>query len=398
MHLSQKEIFKKHLAQTTPFPLMLEMERAQGSYIYGKDGKAFLDLISGIGVSNIGHGNEAVKNAIHEQVEKYMHLMVYGEYVQSPQINFAQLLVSKLPPSLNTVYFVNSGAEATDGALKLAKRVTGRSEIIAFKQAYHGSTHAALSLNSEEYYKNEFRPLLSDVRFLTFNDESELNQISHQTACVIVETVRGESGYMTADTGFYNELRLRCNEVGALLIFDEIQCGMGRTGSLFAFEQEKVVPDILLLGKALGGGMPIGAFISNEAHMKLLSNHPILGHITTFGGHPVVCAAGKSALEELLSLLLIDDVEMKSQQFRSKLKHPFIKNITGRGLMIALEFESFEMNKKIIDGCIEDGVITDWFLFATHKMRIAPPLTITDEEIAIACKIIIKNCEKFNSN
>jgi acetylornithine/succinyldiaminopimelate/putrescine aminotransferase len=323
-----------------------------------------------------------------------MHLMVYGEFVQAPQAMLAQKLTSLLPPSLNCVYFVNSGAEATDGALKLAKRVTGRREIVAFKHAYHGSTHAALSLNSEEEYKQSFRPLLPGVRFLTNGNMDDLEQITDQAACVIIEIVRGEAGYIPTDENFLRQLRSRCDQHRVLLIFDEIQTGMGRTGKLFAFEHSGVVPDILLAGKALGAGMPMGAFIAEDKLMMQLAEDPILGHITTFGGHPVICAAALAGVEELLSKRLMDEVAAKEALFRKLLVHPVIKSITGKGLMLALEFESFEFNKRLIDACILDGLITDWFLFATHKMRLAPPLVITDEEIKEACRIILKNLDQ----
>lgn len=395
MHISNRELFLHHQAQTTRFPLMLEFEKADGVYLYDKDGKAYLDLISGISVSSLGHGNAKVKQAIKDQVDRYMHLMVYGEYIQSPQVRLAQKLTSMLPPTLDCVYLVNSGAEATDGALKLAKRVTGRSEIIALKQAYHGSTHAALSLNSEEYYKQSFRPLLPDIRFLTHNRTEELQMISERTACVIVEVIRGESGYVVSDRNYLTALRERCNETGTLLLFDEIQSGMGRSGKMFAFEHVGVIPDILLLGKALGAGMPIGAFISSATHMMQLADAPMLGHITTFGGHPVVCAAALAGIEELLTHPWIDEVQEKENLFRHLLQHPSIKSISGKGLMLALEFDSFEFNKKLIDACIQDGLITDWFLFASHKLRIAPPLIISNSQIEESCHIILKNLKKI---
>lgn len=395
MHISNRELFLINQAQTTRFPLLLEFEQAEGIYLVDKSGKKFIDLISGISVSSLGHGNEKVKRAIKDQVDKYMHLMIYGEFVQSPQVKLAQKLASLLPPSLNCAYFVNSGAEASDGALKLAKRVTGRTEIIAFKQAYHGSTHAALSLNSEEEYKNAFRPLLPDVRFLVNGDFGGLESISSKTACVIIEIVRGEAGYIPTDEIFLKALREACNRYNVLLIFDEIQTGMGRTGKLFAFEHSGVVPDILLAGKALGGGMPMGAFIASSELMMHLAENPILGHITTFGGHPVICAAALAGIEELLDQKLMHAVAKKESLFREQLVHPLIKSITGKGMMLALEFESFELNKKIIDLCIEDGLITDWFLFASHKMRIAPPLIITPEQITEACRIILKNLDRI---
>lgn len=398
MHLSNRQLFLNRQAQTTHFPLLLEFEKAYGIYLYDRSGKAYIDLISGISVSSLGHGNMRVNEAIKSQVDQYMHLMVYGEYVQAPQVKLAEKLTALLPSALNCVYFVNSGAEATDGALKLAKRITGRTEIIAFKQAYHGSTHAALSLNSEEYYKNAFRPLLPDIRFLEHNQTAQLECITQRTACVVAEVIRGESGYIVSDSDFLSALRAKCNSTGTLLIFDEIQSGMGRSGKMFAFEHSGIIPDVLLLGKALGAGMPIGAFIASKEMMMQLAEQPMLGHITTFGGHPVVCAAALAGLEELLSHNWIDEVADKEQLFRHLLKHPAIRQISGKGLMLAPELESFELNKKIIDACISDGLITDWFLFATHKLRIAPPLIITREEIAQACDIIINNLNKiFNS-
>jgi acetylornithine/N-succinyldiaminopimelate aminotransferase len=391
MHISNRELFLQHQAQTTRFPLLLEFERAEGIYLIDKSGNRFMDLIAGIGVSSLGHGNERVKDAIKKQVDLYMHLMVYGEYVMAPQVKLAQQLTSLLPPSLDCVYFVNSGAEATDGALKLAKRVTGRSEIIAFKHAYHGSTHAALSLNSDETYKTAFRPLLPDVTFLTNGNFDDLALITHKTACVIIEVVRGEAGYLPTDENFLAALREHCSKHCALLIFDEIQSGMGRTGKMFAFEHSGIVPDILLLGKALGAGMPIGAFVSSKNMMLTLAENPLLGHITTFGGHPVSCAAALAGINELQHNNWIQEVAEKEMLFRSLLVHPLIKSITGKGLMLALEFDTFEQNKQLIDACIADGLITDWFLFASNKLRIAPPLTITHDEIRTACAIILKN-------
>jgi acetylornithine/N-succinyldiaminopimelate aminotransferase len=397
MHPTNRQLFLQHQAQTTRFPLLLEFDKADGIYLYSPDGKRYIDLISGISVSSLGHGNTHVKAAIKNQVDRYMHLMVYGEYVQTPQATLAATLASLLPPSLDCTYFVNSGSEATDGALKLAKRLTGRTEIIAFRNAYHGSGHAALSLNSDEYYKQQFRPLLPDISFLDHNRTEQLSAITTRTACVIMETVRGESGYIATDEAFIKALRTRCTETGTLLILDEIQCGIGRTGSMFAFEQYGVIPDILLLGKALGAGMPIGAFISSQQNMLKLADGPMLGHITTFGGHPVICAAALAGLEELASHSWISEVRSKELLFRKLLVHPAIRSITGKGLMLALEFGSFEENKKIIDGCIADGLITDWFLFATHKMRLAPPLIITEAEIEEACRIILSNIHKVHA-
>ncbi|MFI5222291.1 MAG: aspartate aminotransferase family protein, partial [Bacteroidia bacterium] len=365
--LTNRQLFLLHQAQTSDLPLMLEIERAEGVYLFDTSGKKYLDMISGISVSSLGHGNERVKNAIKDQLDKHMHVMVYGEFIQSPQVKLATKLSEMLPGNLDSVYLVNSGAEATDGALKLAKRFTGRTEIIACKNAYHGSTHAALSLNSHEYFKNNFRPLLPDINFIEFNNEHSLNLISKRTACVIAETIQGEAGYIVPQNVFLEKLRKKCDECGVLLILDEIQTGMGRTGKMFAFEHFGIVPDILLLGKALGAGMPIGAFISSREIMHSLADHPYLGHITTFGGHPVIAAAAIAGIEELVLNNRMGEVEEKEKLFRSLLSHPSVKSISGKGLMLALEFADFELNKKIIDACIEDGLITDWFLFSPHK-------------------------------
>ncbi len=387
--LTLRQLFLNNNAQTTDFPLLLEFERAQGVYMYNNEGKAFIDLISGIGVSNLGHSHPKVIEAIKNQVDKYMHLMVYGEYVQAPQVRFAEKLVAVLPANLNSVYFTNSGSEAVEGALKLAKRYTGRAEVVAFNQSYHGSTHGALSVMGNEYFKQPYRPLLAGVTFINFNQVDQLSAITHHTACVIVETIQGEAGIRVPDSAYIQALRKRCTETGTLLILDEIQAAFGRTGKLFAFENFGIVPDILLLAKALGGGMPIGAFISSVQIMSALKENPILGHITTFGGHPVCSAAGLAALEVLLNEKLIDQVSGKEALIRRKLVHPAIKQIRGKGLMLAVEFESFELNKKIIDRCIENGVITDWFLHCSNAMRIAPPLIITLDEINVACDVIL---------
>jgi len=385
-----RQLFLTNNAQTTDFPLLLEFERAEGVYMYDAQGKAFIDLISGIGVSNLGHSNPYVINAIKDQLDKYMHLMVYGEYVQTPQVRFAEKLVSLSPESLQSVYFTNSGAEAVEGALKLAKRFTGRQQIIAFHNSYHGSTHGALSVMGNEEFKQAYRPLLPGVGFIGLNNFDDLNLITHQTACVILETVQGEAGVLVPDKAYMQALRKRCTDQGVLLILDEIQAAFGRTGRLFAFEHFGIVPDILLLAKALGGGMPVGAFIASHGIMSALKENPILGHITTFGGHPVCCAAGLAALEVLLAEDLISQVAEKEALFRKLLVHPSIKNIRGKGLMLAIEFADFDLNKKIIDRCIEHGVITDWFLHCSNAMRIAPPLVITQAEIEKACAVIVE--------
>jgi acetylornithine/succinyldiaminopimelate/putrescine aminotransferase len=365
--------------------------------MYDSEGKPYIDLISGIGVSNLGHGNPKVISAIKDQVDKYMHLMVYGEYVQTPQVRFAGKLLSILPDNLQSVYFTNSGAEAVEGALKLAKRFTGRQQIIAFHNSYHGSTHGALSVMGNEDFKQAYRPLLPGVNFISFNNYDDLQLITDKTACVIIETVQGEAGIRVPDAAYMQALRSRCTETGTLLILDEIQAAFGRTGKLFAFEHFDIVPDILLLAKALGGGMPVGAFIASTAIMSALKENPILGHITTFGGHPVCCAAGLAALEVLLDEQLVEKVAAKETLIRQHLIHPAIKEIRGKGLMLALEFESFDLNKKIIDTCIANGVITDWFLHCSNAMRLAPPLIITDEEIISACRVITEAIETNTS-
>ncbi|WP_114936403.1 aspartate aminotransferase family protein [Mucilaginibacter endophyticus] len=385
-----RQLFLANNAQTTNFPLLLEFERAEGVYMYNAEGKPYIDLISGIGVSSLGHSNPYVINAIKEQVDKYMHLMVYGEYVQTPQVRFAEKLVSVLPDNLQSVYFTNSGAEAVEGALKLAKRFTGRQQIVACHNSYHGSTQGALSVMGNEEFKQAYRPLLPGVNFIRFNNPEDLDLITEQTACVIVETIQGEAGIRVPDLTYMQALRARCTKTGTLLILDEIQAAFGRTGKLFAFEHFDIVPDILLLAKALGGGMPIGAFISSNQIMDALKENPILGHITTFGGHPVCCAAGLAALEFLLDNDLVSAVANKEALFRELLVHPAIHQVRGKGLMMAVELEDFDLNKKIIDRCIENGVITDWFLHCSNSMRLAPPLIITPNEIRKACDVIIE--------
>jgi acetylornithine/succinyldiaminopimelate/putrescine aminotransferase len=330
-----------------------------------------------------------VLEAIKRQADAYLHVLVYGEFIQSPQVQYAHYLASHLPPSLNCVYFTNSGAEATEGAMKLAKRASGRTQIIAFKQAYHGSTQGALSIIGDEYWRNAFRPLLPDILHLDYNAPAALASITNKTACVIVETVQAESGVRAPDKAWLQALRKKCNEQGVLLILDEIQAGFGRTGTLWAFEQYGIVPDILLLGKALGAGMPLGAFIADKKLMNCLSINPVLGHITTFGGHPVSCAAGLAGMQALLEEGWIDQVRVKEQLFKKLLQHRGIRAVRSAGLWMALEFDSFETNKKVIDVCLEKGLLTDWFLFAANCLRIAPPLIISEKEIEQACNIIV---------
>jgi acetylornithine/N-succinyldiaminopimelate aminotransferase len=389
--LTQRQLFLNHVAQTSETPLALEIEKAEGIYLYDTSGKQYLDLISGISVSNIGHRHPNVIAAIKEQLDKYLHLMVYGEYIQSPQVKLATALVQQLPSNLASVYFVNSGSEAIEGAMKLAKRYTGRTEIISFKNAYHGSTHGSLSIMGSEEFKNAFRPLLPDTKQIEYNNELHLSQITNRTAAVVVETIQGEAGAVVPENDFLKKLRSRCSEVGALLVSDEIQTGFGRTGKLLAFEHYDFVPDIVCIAKGMGGGMPIGAFVSSIEIMNTLTQQPILGHITTFGGHPICCAAALATLTVLLEESWMQEVEQKEKLFRKQLIHPLIRSIHGKGLLLAVEFDSYELNKKIIDKCIEKGVITDWFLFNSHSMRIAPPLTITEDEIRTACTVIINS-------
>ena len=391
--MTNRQLFLSHVAQTSPAPIGLEIVQAEGIKMWDVDGKEYIDLISGFSVCNIGHSNPTVIEAVKKQVEKYMHLIVYGEFIETPQVAYAKLLTDHLPSSLNSVYFTNSGAEATEGAMKLAKRVTGRSKIVACNKAYHGSTQGALSVMGDEYWRNAFRPLLPDIYHVDYNRNELINTIDDTTACVIVETVQAESGIHRPEIDWLQALRKKCDEHGVLLIFDEIQAGFGRTGSLWAFEQYDVVPDILLLGKALGGGMPLGAFIANINTMNALTNNPVLGHITTFGGHPVSCAAGMAAMNVLIESNWIKEVKYKEELFLQYLKHDEIKAIRSAGLWLAVEFESFEKCKKVLDRCLEKGIVSDWFLFAPNCMRIAPPLIITEKEILSICSVIVRSIE-----
>lgn len=392
--ISNKQLFKEHLGQTSDFPLMLEIEKAEGIYLYGKNGERYIDLISGIGVSNIGHCHPKVVNAIKKQCETYLHVMVYGEYVQSPQTKLAQKIASTLPSPLSVSYLVNSGSEAVEGALKLAKRYTGKQKILSFNNAYHGSTHGALSVTGNEGLKQSFRPLLPEIYHAVYNNLQSLESITSEFAAVIIEPVQGEAGVIPGDSDFFKALRKKCTETGTLLIVDEIQTGFGRTGTLWAFEDFEIIPDILVTAKGMGGGMPIGAFISSAEIMQVLKTNPILGHITTFGGHPVSAAASLACVEVIIDQQLTHSVKEKEQLFLQLLKHQKIKNIRSKGLMMAVEFDSFDVVKPIIDKAIELGVITDWFLFCDNAMRIAPPLTITNEEITNACKIILQAIEE----
>ena len=388
--ISNRELFLKHIAQTSAAPIGLEIIKADGIYQYDADDKKYIDFISGFSVANIGHSHPKVIKAVQEQAAKYMHLIVYGEFIESPQTAYAKLLTQHLPASLDCVYFTNSGTEATEGAMKLAKRVTGRTNMIAFHKSYHGSTQGSLSLMGDEYYRNAFRPLLPGILHVDYNSEEVFKLINETISCVILETIQAESGITIPSKEWMQKLRQKCTGHGALLILDEIQAGFGRTGMLWAFEQYDIVPDILLLGKALGGGMPLGAFIANKNLMQQLSFNPVLGHITTFGGHPVSCAAGKAAFEVLLDSDCIKEVKNKETLFISKLHHPLIKKIKHFGLWASLQFDTIETAQNVIHSCVNKGCITDWFLFAPDCLRIAPPLTIQSHEILEACDIILK--------
>ncbi len=388
---NKNPLLKNHLAQTTPFPIAIEIEKAEGIYLWDTSGKRYTDLISGVGVSALGHNNEEVKQAIKMQVDKHMHVMVYGEYLQESQNKLADLLTSTLSESLDCCYFVNSGTEANEAALKLAKRATGRSKIVSFKGSYHGSTHGSMSVSGNESKKASFRPLLPDVYFIEFNEENNLAQIDENTACVIMETIQGDAGVRIPDKAYMMALRSRCDETGSLLIFDEIQAGMGRAGSLYAFELFDVVPDILTLGKALGAGMPIGAMISSQANMELLSHDPMLGHITTFGGHPVVCAAAHAGLTYMLENNIVENVNSKGKLIHDLLiKHPVVKEIRYQGLFFAIDLESEEQVQQVVDYCLDKGVICFWFLSCPASFRIAPPLVISEKEIRGACTVILE--------
>lgn len=389
-----QEIFLNNLAQTSPFPFQIPIERAEGVFLYTPEGKRYFDLISGIAVANVGHRHPKVVAAIKAQLDKHLHVMAYGEYIQSSSNLLAKKLADLLPPNLNCSYFVNSGTEANEGALKLAKRYTGRTEIVSFLKSYHGSTHGSLSVSGNEKKKNAFRPLLPDVRFIRFNELEDLQQITERTACVIMETIQGDAGVRIPSKEYMKALRKRCTDVGAMLILDEIQCGMGRTGTLFAFQQFGIVPDILTIAKAFGGGLPIGAFISSTEIMKCLTYNPMLGHITTFGGNPVCCASALATLEVLHDEKIIERVEAKGKMIESLLKHPTIKEIRRIGLMFAVDFDSEERVQKIVQYALEHSVITFWFLSWPASFRIAPPLTISENEIREACSIILTAIEK----
>lgn len=384
-----KEDFLKYQAQTSPYPLAMEVSHAKGSYIYDIKGKSYLDFVAGVSACTLGHQNQRVNDAIKNQLNKYSHVMVYGEYAQQPSVDFCKLLVQHLPENLNQVYLVNSGTEATEGALKLARRITGRSQLISCHNAYHGNTMGSMSVMGFEERKQAFRPLIPDVDFITFNNEADLKKITTKTAGIILESIQGGAGFIQPENDFLIKVRKRCDEVGTMLIIDEIQPGFGRTGKLFGFENYGIVPDIMIIGKGMGGGMPVGGFVASKERMELLTN-PKLGHITTFGGHPVIAAACLATLQEVTETTLIPDTLEKEKLFRSLLVHPLIKEIRGRGLMLAPMTESAEITNEVILKCQDKGLILFWLLFEPCAIRITPPLTISENEIREGCRIIIE--------
>lgn len=393
--MSERDFFLSHLGQTTPFPFLVEVERAEGIYIYDKQGKAYMDMISGVAVNNIGHRHPKVVSALKNQIDKYLHVMVYGEFIQDSQQLLVKELLEVLPDSLDGVYVVNSGTEAIEAALKLAKRVTGRTELISFRGSYHGSTHGSMSVSGNEVKKQAFRPLLPDVRFLHLNQHTDLERITENTAGVILETIQGDAGVRRPTVTFMKALRQRCDEVGALLILDEIQCGMGRTGKLFAFEHFDIVPDILTLGKALGGGMPIGALVSSQKRLMEFTHAPMLGHITTFGGHPVICSAAAAAVQVLKTEIDWKELEEKAQRFEMRFhQHPELIEIRRVGMMFAFDMVSAERVERVVSRCMEKGLITFWFLSHPYSFRLSPPLNITEDEFNLAADLILQAIEE----
>ncbi len=393
--MTERQLFFKHLGLPSANPSALKIVKAEGLFLFDEQGRKIIDLCAGVSVSNIGHGHKEVIEAVQNQINKYMHIHVYGELLQTPQVEYAKLLTDQLPDKLKAVYYVNSGSEANEGALKLAKRYTGRTEIISFKNSYHGSTHGALSVMGYEYFKRAYRPLLPDVHFIEFNNVNQLQEITEKTACVIVEPVQAEAGVVLPEDNFLTKLRQRCDETGSLMIFDEIQTGFGRTGKLFAFQKYNVIPDIITIAKAMGGGMPIGAFVSSRKIMDTLKNNPILGHITTFGGHPVSCAAALASLKVILNEKIIDSVVQKGQQFLKLLKHKKIKSVSGTGLLFSVELDDEFLVRKFIQTAEKNGLITDAFLYAPHKFRVGPPLNISEQEIFETSKIILHTLDEI---
>ncbi len=386
--------FQRHLAQTSPFPIALDIIGAEGCHLHTRNGKRYLDLVAGLAVNNTGHRHPKVITAIKAQLDRYLHVIPYGEFIQEPQVRFAQRLTGLLPAGLDSVYFVNSGTEANEAALKLAKRITGRTKLVACHKSYHGSTHGSLSITGNEEKKYRNRPLLPDVHFMHFNRLEDLELIDQSTAAVVVETIQGDAGVRIPEAAWMQALRARCTEVGTMLIFDEVQTGFGRTGKLFAFEHYDVVPDILVLGKALGGGMPMGAFISSGANMRLLTHDPVLGHITTFGGHPVPCVAGHAALDVLLEEGLVENARRMGDLFKKLLCHPAIHEVRGTGLMLAVDLGSADRVQGVVKGCLESGVLGFWFLSCPTAFRIAPPLCITEALVREACEVILQELER----
>lgn len=395
--MSQKEDFLKYQAPTSPYPMLLEVERAEGNYIYTTDGKKYLDFVAGVSACTLGHCHPKVVQAIQKQCETYMHVMVYGEYIQKPAVDFCKLLASQLPDNLNTTYLVNSGTEAIEGSVKLAKRATGRTQIIAAKNAYHGNTQGSMSLMGYEERKQPFRPLIPDVDFIEFNNEADIQKITHRTAGVVLESIQGGAGFIEPENEYLVKVKKRCEEVGALLIIDEIQPGFGRTGKLFGFQNYGFVPDIIAIGKGMASGMPVGAFVSSAELMKLLSHSPKLGHITTFGGNPVIAAASLATLNELISSDLIPQTLEKEKLFRKLLKHSLIESVNGRGLMLAIIVKSAEIADFVVNYCQDNGLIVYWLLFEKRAVRLSPPLTLTDDEIKTGCEIILDALDKYNS-
>ncbi len=384
--------FLAHVGQTSPSPMLIEVERAEGTFFYTPEGRRYYDLVAGVSVSNVGHANPAVVRAVQEQAARYMHVMVYGELVERPQVRYAAKVASLLPQPIDSLYFVNSGAEAVEGALKLAKRFTGRTELIGMRRAYHGSTHGAMSMMGTpegEQWKAAFRPLLPDVQSIEFNDFAALERITRRTACVLAEPVQGEAGVRPPAAGYLEALRRRCDEVGALLIFDEIQTGMGRTGALFAMQRYGVTPDIVCLAKAFGGGMPLGAFAAPKRIMDALQTAPVLGHITTFGGHPVCCAAGLAALDYLLEHDVVAQVERKGALYEELLRdHPAVREIRRSGLLLAVELGDSARLYRMMELFAEAGIMSDWFLYCDTAFRISPPLTVSEEEVRDSARLI----------
>ena len=392
-----KSDFFKYQAQTSPHPFALEISHAKGSYIYDITGKKYLDFVAGVSANSLGHNHPKVTEAIKNQLDAYAHVMVYGEFIQKPQVGLCKLLVENSPENLNSVYITNSGTEATEGAIKLAKRVTERTEIIAAKHSYHGNTQGAMSVSGVERQNQAFRPLIPGIRFIGFNNEADLVKITSKTAAVILETVQGGAGFIEPENGYLSKVKKRCDEVGALLILDEIQTGIGRTGKFWGFENYNVTPDIIITGKGLGGGMPIGAFIAATEMMSLLKDNPKLGHISTFAGHPVIAAAGVATVNEIVSEKLISESLLKEQLIKKHLQHPKIKEIRGKGLMLAAIVETPELAAKIIHKCLENGLILFFLLFEGRAMRITPPLTVSDEEIIEGCNILLKSIDEVLS-